>query len=119
MLSAGVGLSDTICGANLVGAGRVVYRAAREQREAGKPSVLVVHAARARLGPARHLGHDDLVDAQHRDRRLGGQLERPPLCGVQVKHALRAQVLGRACRGGVGWGWDGGAAWQTRRQGRP
>ena len=47
-----------------------------------------------RLGPARRLGHDDAVDAQHGDGRLRGELERLLLGGEQVEHAAVAR-LGR------------------------
>merc|ERR1719198_2328153 len=54
--------------------------------------VVAAHALLGRLGPTRRLGHDDLVDAQHSDGSLGGELDRLLLCVQQVKHAALASA---------------------------
>ncbi len=56
------------------------------------PSILVHGAPLRRLGPPGLLGHDDLVHAQHRAHSLRRQLERPPLCQVQVVDAVLGQI---------------------------
>merc|ERR550537_1498186 len=55
-------------------------------------SIVVATALLGRLGPARGLAHDDLVDAQHGDRRLGGELDRLLLRVQEVKDAAIARA---------------------------
>lgn len=56
------------------------------ERGEGRPLVLISSPPRRRLGPSRRLGHDNLVNPQHRQRRIHRQPQRRVLHKQRVEN---------------------------------